>query len=555
LTTSLYLEVRADEPKQLQKKEYTLFACGDFCLARWVAATVYSKGPRWPIEEVAPWIRSADVSLVNLECVIATRGYFFDKGEEVPHQYRGRPEMLDVLTEAGVDVATLANNHAMDYGPNALLECKEILNAVGIAPVGAGKNYREASTPTYVKVDDLVIAFIGIDTETPMTAATEKRGGIFCIQGEEAVKKALEPVIAEAKKKADLVVFTPHWGANFTDNPTPARVDLARWVIDQGVDAILGHSAHQLHGIEIYKGRPIVYDMGSFFFDRVTKDRFPLGSGFILKFDREGFKGMTIRPAILEIARTRRAKRKEIKKIQDIIVNLSRELDPNIKFGHDGDALTLSFSPETPATKRTEDPELLHRTGTTRPLPEEIRSRKTSIVLDAPPKWTKGMVPVELENGIRVLGARVPSQVRPNYAFAAEIALQVPDEITIGSWLGFLKAVSRKDKRTFLWAHPIADGGWDPSLWREGQIVVDRTLARPRGVWIYPRHAKLTEGMYDLYWGFGPLEHRDAEQDLVPVKNPRPRDKVDYVHIGTIYMTKRAPDGPAGITWGRFTEE
>ena len=558
LTAGFGLEAQAAEspnPPQPQKKEYTLFACGDFELARWATATVCSKGPRWPIEEVSPWIREADVSLVNLECVIATRGYFWDKGEDVPHQYRGRPEMIDVLTEAGVDLATLANNHAMDYGPEALAECRELLTAAGIAPIGAGNNYKEASTPTYVKVGDLIVAFIGIDTETPMTAATEKRGGIFCVKGYEAVKKAIKPVIDEAKRKADLVVFTPHWGDNFTDNPTPERVELARWVIDQGVDAIIGHSAHQLHGIEIYKGRPIVYDMGSFFFDRVTKDRFPLGTGFILSFDRDGFKKITMRQAILEIARTRLAKGKEIKKIQDVIINASRELDPDIRFGHDGDALTLTLSPETPPVKRTETPKQIYRTGTTRRLPEELRSRKTDIVLDAPPKWTKGMTPVELKNGIRVLGARTPGKVRPNSAFAAEIVLQVPDEITIGSWLGFLKAVSRDGKRAFVWAHPIADGGWDPSLWKPGQIVVDRTLARPLGMWIRPRKKKLTEGVYDLYWGFGPLEHRDSEQDLVPVKNRRPEDKANYIHIGTIRMTDDAPEGAAGVAWGRLIDE
>lgn len=541
--------------KTKEKKEYTLFACGDFCLARWVAATVYSKGPRWPIEEVAPWIRSADVSLVNLECVLATRGYFFPKGEEMPHQYRGRPEMLDVLTEAGVDVATVANNHAMDYGPDALLECCELLTAAGIAPTGGGKNYRDASTPAYVKVGDLVLAFIGLDTETTMTAATETQGGVFYASGNDAIKKALKPVIAEANRKADLVVFTPHWGKNFTDNPSSDRVELAQWIIDQGVDAILGHSAHQLHGIEIYKGCPIVYDMGSFFFDRVTKYRFPLGAGFILTFDRDGFNGLTLRPAILEINRTRLAKRKEIKKIQDLVINFSKELDPDIEFGYDGDVLTLKFSPNTPSKPRVEIPKKLHITGTTRRLPEEFRNRKTDIVLGTPPKWTKGKTPVELKNGIRVLGARTPGKVWPNYAFAAEIALEVPDEITIGSWLGFLKGVSRDGKREFLWAHPIADSGWDPSLWRKGQIVIDRTLARPRTVWVRPRGKKLTEGVYDLYWGFGPLEHRDAEEDLVLVKNPRPKDKRDYVHIGTIHMTKEnVPEGAAGVAWGRLID-
>ena len=555
LVLSVGVESNAGEEKS-PEKEYTLFACGDFCLARWVAETVYSKGPRWPIEEVSPWSGSADVSLVNLECVIATRGYFFNKGEEMPHQYRGRPEMLDVLTEAGFDIATIANNHAMDYGPEALLECCELLNAAGITHTGGGKDYREASTPAYVSVGDLVLAVIGFETEFPLTAATDIRGGIFHASGNEAIKKALKPVIAEAHRKADLVIFTPHWGMNFTDNPSPERIELAHWIIDQGVDAILGHSAHQLHGIEVYKGHPIVYDMGSFFFDRVSKCRFRLGAGFTLSFDGGGFKGMAIRPAILEVNRTRRAKQKEVRTVQDVIIHASRELDPGIQFGRDGDALTLKFSPEVPATPRAETPDLLHVAGTTRRLPEELRRRKTNIVLDSPPTWTEGITPVELQNGIRVLGARTPGKVWPNCAFAAEIALEVPDKITIGAWLGFLRGVSEDGKRAFVWAHPIADSGWDPSLWEKSQIVIDRTLARPRTAWVRPQGKKLTEGVYDLYWGFGPLEYRDSEENLVPIKDPRPEDKPGYIHIGKIHMTKDGvPKGPAGVAWGSLVEE
>ena len=207
-------------------KKYVLFASGDVMLARWVPIAVYEKGPKWPLEDVAHLSKDADIALTNLECVLSTKGYFYDKGESRPFLYRARPEMIDVLTEAGFDVVTVGNNHAMDYGGEAVAEQNEILEASGIAHTGAGLNVNEASEPAYIKVGDIIIGVISLETEIPLFKATQDKAGVFHAKSNSAVKKALKDLIPKVRKRSDLVVFSPHWGDNWTDNVEKSRREL-----------------------------------------------------------------------------------------------------------------------------------------------------------------------------------------------------------------------------------------------------------------------------------------------------------------------------------------
>lgn len=252
--------VSAATPDAASGKTYRLFASGDTMLGRRFPALVYEKGPVWPLQQLSDLIKHADIAMTNLECVIATRGTFWDKGEEAPYHFRAPPRMLDVLTEAGFDVVMTSNNHSMDFGPEALLEELELLDAVNIMAVGSGRNAEAAAKPKYIKVGDRVMAIIGLTTYNSHIAAQKDRAGALWANDDKQILDILGPAITEARHHADLVIFSPHWGGNWTEHPTPQRVELAHKLIDLGVDAILGHSAHQLHGIEIYKNKPIVYD-------------------------------------------------------------------------------------------------------------------------------------------------------------------------------------------------------------------------------------------------------------------------------------------------------
>lgn len=217
-----------------------------------------------------PALQDADLSIANLECVIATVGeQGVKKGEGGPYYYRARPEMLSILMSAGIDIVATANNHAGDYGPGAIVEQCDWLNRVGVGYAGSGENLDKACTPIFRRAGNLNIAVFSIDATMCYFAATYVRPGIFyiSIKNPSLWQKLLAPQIFEARKKAHIVLVAVHWGANSTSSPTQEKIVIGHTIIDAGADAVLGASAHCLQGIEIYKNRPIIHDAGDLLFD------------------------------------------------------------------------------------------------------------------------------------------------------------------------------------------------------------------------------------------------------------------------------------------------
>jgi poly-gamma-glutamate capsule biosynthesis protein CapA/YwtB (metallophosphatase superfamily) len=517
--------------------KHTLFASGDTALSRWSHYPYYEHGPtNAHAAELRELIRDADLAMTNLECVFATTGSYFDKGERRPYLYRARPEMLDVITEVGYDLVVTANNHAMDYGPEALLEEHELLAAVGIAQVGSGANAEEAARPTFMKVGDVVIAFIALEPHFPKFGATDDRAGTNHAEGDRAVLRSVERSVKLARPHADLVVFTPHWGANWTENMTPGRRKLARGIIDLGVDAILGHSSHHLHGIEVYKGRPIVYDMGSFYFDRVGQGRMRYSAGFVLEFDAEGFSKLTIHPVKLGRDRTLPAKGSDLRRIHRIITDKSHEIDPEIEFATVGDNLVLELAPDPPPPARESLPAKLFEPGRTSRLSDELRARKSNVLFDEPPAFTKDFEPVKLERGVTILGGDSSDGARSGRAFAAEVVLAVEGPLE-GTWIGNIKVEQENRSKPYVWRHPIADGAWVPAIWEPGQIGANRTLVRP---------PKLEEGRYTLSFALVNAETRKSLKPLDPSRG----DSKGFVPFSEVLIKNRGiPRGAAGVAW------
>lgn len=528
-------------------RTYTLFASGDTMLARWVPYAYYRFGVKRAVGEVTALVSGADIAMTNLESVTATRGSFFHKGERRPYLYRGRPELLDLITEPGFDFVTLANNHAMDYGPEALLEEIALLDAAGIAHAGAGKNLAEAAAPAYVQAGDVIVAFISLLTGFPLLAATAERPGVLRADEYNPVLEAVRDSVAEARKHADLVVFSPHWGANWTEKPTAKRQELARQIIDLGVDAVIGHSSHQLHGIEVYNGKPILYDVGSFLFDAVKQGRMRHTAGFVLDFNRNGFTRIAVHPMSLHSSRVVPARGAHAEKIQKMMVRMSLEVGGDIDIGVEGSTVVVELPP--PGQKETVPSrpprERIHKTGQTRRLPDHLRQRKSNVVLEKPPEWTAGFTPIPLSNGAVILGARHSEGARPKRAFVSEVVLRAPGPLKQTRWEAFVQARDANGKPVFTWMHPIADGSWDPSIWEKDEVGVDRSLVRPA---IAP-----PEGIYDLFWRMEELEKHIPAKPVDPTQG----DKDGWVDIGKILIAnKGVPAGPAGVAWdGKLSEK
>ncbi|GAB2505220.1 CapA family protein [Microbulbifer agarilyticus] len=258
-----------------------------------------------------PALSGADLSVINLECVVATTGeQGIDKAEGAPYYYRARPEMLKLLCRANIDAVTTANNHSGDYGVQALLEQGFWLDHVGIAHTGTGVNLDAALRPVILPLEELNVAIFSLDATQQSFAAGPKQPGSAYLppNNPSTWARLLEPRILRARQHAQVVLVAVHWGGNLEAEPGAEEYTLGHHIIDAGADGILGTSAHVLQGIEIYKDRPIIHDAGDLLFDAVRKTLkdsgvfqlslshkgvekvrfFPVGSGFGFSHQRTG---------------------------------------------------------------------------------------------------------------------------------------------------------------------------------------------------------------------------------------------------------------------------
>lgn len=243
------------------KPEYTLLFTGDVMLSRAVGLRMAAQGD-WslPFHLIADTLRKADLRYCNLECPIS------DRGRNLHHLYsfRADPRTIEGLKAAGFNVVSQANNHAYDWGPEALLDSLERLRAAGIQTVGAGQNILEAHYPLLVQVGGLRIAFLAyVDIDPKEATAGVDRPGVAWLDPAEVLAD-----IRFARPLADLVIVCPHWGVEYTRKPTPGQVELAHQMIDAGADMIVGSHPHVVQPLENYHGHWIAYSLGNFVFDQ-----------------------------------------------------------------------------------------------------------------------------------------------------------------------------------------------------------------------------------------------------------------------------------------------
>lgn len=200
-----------------------------------------------------------DLTVVNLECAPSDLGTAWDK----PWTFRCDTDSFPAMAAAGVDIASLANNHAMDFGFDAMLDGMEILQTAGIEPVGTGADYDEAYRPVMVDVNGWTVAVIGsggVNPETGSWHAQDDRPGMTHGDDTESISAA----IAAAKDTADLVIVTAHWGENGGRVVRPFERQQAEGWIEAGADGVFGHHQHVLHPLEFYEGKPIAFGLGNF---------------------------------------------------------------------------------------------------------------------------------------------------------------------------------------------------------------------------------------------------------------------------------------------------
>lgn len=209
---------------------------------------------------------AADITMVNQEFAFSDGG---TPMENKKYTFRSSPKNVSIFNEMGIDIVSLANNHTLDYGVDALLDSFETLDAANIKYVGAGENLEEAKKIEYFDIKGSRIAFVASSRVIPNVGwnATKSKPGMLTTYDPTTTLKVIE----EAKANADYVVIYVHWGVEYAQSPQPYQKTMARQYIDAGADAVVGSHTHSLQGIEYYKEKPIIYSLGNFAFNKTIK--------------------------------------------------------------------------------------------------------------------------------------------------------------------------------------------------------------------------------------------------------------------------------------------
>lgn len=216
-------------------------------------------------------MQGVDIMMVNNEFPYSNGG---TPTAGKTYTFRARPETASILNDMGVDIVGLANNHAYDYGEQALLDTFTTVNDAGIVYAGAGKNLDEASHPVYYITDSgmkiAIICATQIERlDNPDTkGATETSAGVFrCFDDSLLLDR-----VREAREKNAYVIVFIHWGTESTSEVDYLQTDQAKEITDAGANLIIGAHPHVLQKIDYVNGVPVVYSLGNYIFNSKTLD-------------------------------------------------------------------------------------------------------------------------------------------------------------------------------------------------------------------------------------------------------------------------------------------
>ena len=224
-----------------------------------------------PFAGIRPALADADLAIVNLETAVSTRG----RAEVKTFTFRSAPSFADAIARAGVDVVSLANNHSLDFGLDALDDTVDNLARAGVAHVGAGRNLAEALAPAGFTIGATTVAVLGASQIIPSGAwpATATRPGIASA-GKHTINRETQQLLSavrNAKRSNDVVIVVMHWGIEGNPCPSPVQQKLGRLLVDAGATAVLGAHPHVLQPV-VPVTTPagdavIAYSLGNFIWD------------------------------------------------------------------------------------------------------------------------------------------------------------------------------------------------------------------------------------------------------------------------------------------------
>ena len=269
---------------------------GDLIFWREVGDYIDQNGGASAMANISDFLAQADVTIANVESPLSK-----DESEPITDKdvyIIGKPSVIESIQNSGIDLASLANNHIMDYGKPALADTLKALDGVGVLHAGAGLTEDEAAKMAEMEVDGVSIAFFSWTDIVPdyFLAYGDEPGVVSArMNMADACKR-----VSEAKATHDIVIVAMHWGVEYEDYITDyLQSEPAHQLVDAGADVILGNHPHVIEGIEFYKGALIAYAHGNCVFWQKYDHTH---ESYLLSFDMtdEGVKNVVATPLYLD---------------------------------------------------------------------------------------------------------------------------------------------------------------------------------------------------------------------------------------------------------------
>ncbi len=258
-----------------------LVATGDVIPARSVDTVIRQRGNDflYTVSATQDMLRPGDLTVINLEAPLIQRCPPHNEG----FVFCGQPGFTRALQAAGVDLATLENNHIGNYGEAGIEETKQRLTAAGIA-------WADRRVPAILDVRGLKFGFLAFN-------------GVGLAFNREVMRERIQAL----RPQVDVLVVALHWGAEYVAVPSRAPgiapdnpVDIAHWVIDSGADLILGNHPHWVQAVEVYQGKLIAYAHGNFIFDQMWSSETRVGVVGRYTFYDNQLVGVEYLPTLIE---------------------------------------------------------------------------------------------------------------------------------------------------------------------------------------------------------------------------------------------------------------
>ena len=251
-------------------------------------------------------LKKSDLNVANLECSITD---VKDNEADKTFTFALPSKYVKAFKEIGINLFTLANNHILDYGEDAMINTIKVLDENKISHIGAGKNIKEAKRIHIEEISGKRYGFISASSVLPYEnwKAGDDSAGV--LDGYNIKTVCAE--IKKAKPYLDKIIVYMHWGKELDLVSTTWQKEYARRLVDSGADLVVGAHSHTVQEIEYYKGVPIVYSMGNFIYGGTMRDTMLVEATFNYNMDKNGMLQLTVYPGVSNYEKVVRTWNKE----------------------------------------------------------------------------------------------------------------------------------------------------------------------------------------------------------------------------------------------------